>query len=256
MKTLSRPKQLHRKVRQVETLVDGKIASKTKSFTRMDSTEYHPVIDPSTGSGFCDCADFQFRGHLRLCKHILRAFENAARKHQLDEAAASLVAKGMPVFPASQLDENEPVQATDAEYEAYWRGLSDAEIEALAPPVERASVPQVVTCAGCNEPESVCRCWADGIEAEWRAATPQESGEGDSGAADYEGWDECEADDDPEWDEDDARRQSANCPCGRSFPGGDGDTICPRCKITVREAWHDHSRAIEDAARRREEDEG
>jgi hypothetical protein len=94
----------------------------------------------------------------------------------------------------------------------------------------------------------VCRCWAEAIDAEWDS---QKAGD-EMNAADYEGFDECAPDVDP--DLDDTPSQSANCPCGRRFPGGDGSTVCPHCKITVREAWHDHFRAIDDAALRRDEE--
>ncbi|HEX9997206.1 MAG TPA: SWIM zinc finger family protein [Abditibacterium sp.] len=228
---------IRRCIREVETLADGKIVSNLKSLSKNDGTQYETIIDPHTGEGTCTCPDHTFRG--RRCKHLVRAFENASRKSQLDEAVAALVGKGLMVFPASQLDENGPVQATDAEYQDYWRSLSDEELTALAPPVFEVTTPQISLCAGCFEPPSVCRCWADGINAEWEAfagcdKTPEEVTE------DYEGWDDWGAEEDLEWAEDDGPTQSANCTCGRHFPGGDGDTKCPKCKVTIREAWDRH----------------
>lgn len=169
---------IRRCIREVETLADGKIVSNLKSLTKNDGTQYEAIIDPHTGEGRCTCPHFIYRG--ARCKHILRALENAARKHQLDEVVAGLVARGMTVFPASELESenlNQPSAAADAEYEAYWNGLSDAQIEAMAPPLYESareyqrreeaeyrsrSYAPVPLCEGCDELEPNCKCeaWA------------------------------------------------------------------------------------------------
>lgn len=46
------------------------VGYKTKSFTKDDGTEYHPVIDVSTGEFSCTCPDHVYRH--RACKHIQR----------------------------------------------------------------------------------------------------------------------------------------------------------------------------------------
>ncbi len=98
----------------------GKVAFKTKSFTIPEGVEYHPVVDLDDGTFHCDCPDFRFRG--RRCKHILRAVANLLRD------------KG--VCFASELP-SKAKHATDDEYRAYFASLSDEELEAMAPPLER-----------------------------------------------------------------------------------------------------------------------
>jgi hypothetical protein len=116
----NRRPEIRRCVRRNEILPDGKVTFQTKSFTKDDDTVYEPVIDPQTGEFSCTCPDHVYRH--RACKHILRAVANLLRD------------KG--VCFASELP-SKAKHATDDEYRAYFASLSDEELEAMAPPLER-----------------------------------------------------------------------------------------------------------------------
>jgi putative SOS response-associated peptidase YedK len=76
---------------------DGQVFFKTRSFTREDSTRWHPIVDTHDGTVFCDCPDFRFR-HARhepsvhtpahWCKHLSRAVHNCLKHGDLRLHAA------------------------------------------------------------------------------------------------------------------------------------------------------------------------
>ena len=53
----------------------------TKSFTRDDGTQYHPVLDVETGEFFCDCMHHEIRH--AFCKHLRKAAVGLIRKGEL-----------------------------------------------------------------------------------------------------------------------------------------------------------------------------
>ena len=132
----SRRAPIRRRVRQMETLADGKIALKTKSFSVDDGTTYEPIIDPHDGTWSCTCPDFVYR-HTK-CKHVRQAFAGAARKNQLDPEIAALQIQGAKVRSASEdafVDEH--VECNDEEYRAYIDSLCAA--DAPAPPPDEGA---------------------------------------------------------------------------------------------------------------------
>ena len=106
---------IRRCVRRTETLADGKVAFKTKSFTKDDGTTYEPIIDPETGEFSCTCPDHVYRR--RACKHIARAVANLFRS-----PGVMLASDLIPAIPA-----------TEEEARAFYLALSDDQLEAIAP---------------------------------------------------------------------------------------------------------------------------
>lgn len=73
---------------------------RTRSFTRDDATQWHPVVDLEGGHVFCDCPDFRYRhAHHEpdvwtphwWCKHVARAVANCRRHGQLPSRQLDLV---------------------------------------------------------------------------------------------------------------------------------------------------------------------
>ena len=87
---------IRRRVR-VQQRVDDEVTFVTKSFSRDDGTQYHPVINEATGAFSCDCPDHLYRRS--FCKHLRRA---QARLKQT-RATPSPVASPLPnvVFPVA-----------------------------------------------------------------------------------------------------------------------------------------------------------
>jgi putative SOS response-associated peptidase YedK len=89
----NRPKLAPRpRVVRREAAEAGHVFFKTRSFTRDELIEWHPVVDVECGHVFCDCPDFRYR-HARhepdiwtphwWCKHLERAVENCKRHGEL-----------------------------------------------------------------------------------------------------------------------------------------------------------------------------
>ncbi len=64
------PVPLRRRVR-VQRRVGDEVTFVTKSFTKTDGTQYHPIINQATGEFSCDCPDHLYRQS--FCKHLRRA---------------------------------------------------------------------------------------------------------------------------------------------------------------------------------------
>ncbi|BCM88781.1 hypothetical protein IAD21_00623 [Abditibacteriota bacterium] len=64
------PTPIRRRVR-VERRTGDEVVFVTKSFTKDDGTQYHPVINGATGEFTCDCPDHLYRHS--FCKHLRRA---------------------------------------------------------------------------------------------------------------------------------------------------------------------------------------
>jgi len=97
---LSRPASqivIRRQVSRDWKSPDGQVFFHTRSFTREDSTRWHPVVDTHDGTVFCDCPDFRFR-HARhepsvhtpdhWCKHLSRAVGQCLKHGDLQRHAA------------------------------------------------------------------------------------------------------------------------------------------------------------------------
>ncbi|RYG74333.1 SOS response-associated peptidase [bacterium] len=73
-------------------LAGGQLFFRTRSFTRDDATQWHPIIDIENGHVFCDCPDFRYR-HAQhepdvwtpqwWCKHVSRAVANCKSHGEL-----------------------------------------------------------------------------------------------------------------------------------------------------------------------------
>jgi putative SOS response-associated peptidase YedK len=81
-----------RLVRRDYVAPGGQIFFKTRSFTRHDTTHWHPVVDLETGHVFCDCPDFRYRHAWsepdvstpeHWCKHLARAIRNCEEHGEL-----------------------------------------------------------------------------------------------------------------------------------------------------------------------------
>lgn len=95
---------LRRRVR-VQQRTGDEVTFVTKSFSKDDGTQYHPVINAATGEFSCDCPDHLYRHS--FCKHLRRAGAGLKRA----SAAPPLVASS-PVASSTPLPSATPPVAS------------------------------------------------------------------------------------------------------------------------------------------------
>ena len=88
-----KPKFAHKRRHVLrESEAGGHVFFKTRSFTRDDTTMWHPVVDVEEGFVHCDCPDFRYRHAMHdpdvstpqwWCKHLARAVANCKRHGEL-----------------------------------------------------------------------------------------------------------------------------------------------------------------------------
>lgn len=102
-RTAHNPNAIRRCVRRTAEQPAGAVVFVTKSFTRENEVEHNAVVDIETGAVHCTCEHFTYRlaknnptvfsPEDHLCKHLLRALNNMARRGELPQSRGQFTPK-------------------------------------------------------------------------------------------------------------------------------------------------------------------